>query len=143
MFRKFITGRIMIPVLLCAQILPLLVFPPSTFTIATQEWWLPAFLALLTIVSLVQVLVRRELASWPWYLLSFSQGLNIISRIMMLFPHATHTVKGGGEVANGSYIVIAFAAMLFSVFEIWYGELPEVRQKLAARTLEKPSALEA
>jgi hypothetical protein len=137
MFRKFVTNRVMIPVLLCLQVLPLIAFPLSTFTLATQEWWLPAFLSLLTVISLVQVLVRREFATWPWYLLSFSQGISIISRIMMLFPHATVNKGGGIQVANGSYLIITFAAMVFSAFEIWYCELPEVRQRLAARTLVK------
>lgn len=127
----------MIPVILCLQIVPLAIFPLNTFRLTTQEWWLPAFLALLSVISLIQILIRHELAAWPWYLLSFSQGLNIISRIMMLFPHATRSGEGGAQVTNGGYLIIAFAAMLFSAFEIWYGELPEVRQKLAARSLLK------
>jgi hypothetical protein len=133
MFRKFITSRAMIPVVLCFQAVPLVIFPLSTFTLATQEWWLPAFLCLLMIISLVQILMRREIASWPWYLLSFAQGFNIISRIMMLFAHATLTQEGGALYANVPYILIAFVAMLLSAFEIWYCELPEVRQRLASR----------
>ncbi len=140
MFRKYITSRFMIPALLCLQIVPLVIFPLSTYTLKTQEWWLPVLLALLTIISLVQILLRRSTASWPWYLLSFSQGFNIISRMMMLFPHATQSGDGGAQVANSAYIVVAFAAMLFSGFEIWYGELPEVRQKLASRSGAKASA---
>jgi hypothetical protein len=137
MFRKYITSRFMIPVLLCLQIVPLVIFPLSTYTLKTQEWWLPILLALLTIISLVQLLLRRSVAAWPWYLLSFSQGFNIISRMMMLLPHATRSAEGGVQVANGEYIIVAFAAMLFSGFEIWYGELPELRQKLAARSIGK------
>jgi hypothetical protein len=140
MFRKYITSRIMIPVLLCLQIVPLVVFPLSSYTLKTQEWWLPILLALLTIISLVQILLRRSIALWPWYLLSFSQGFNIISRMMMLLPHATQSGDGGVQMANGGYIIIAFASMLFSAFEIWYGELPEVRQKLAARSGAKAAA---
>lgn len=142
MFRTFITGRVMIRVLLWLQILPLLAFPPSTFNLQTQEWWLPAFLTLLTVLSIVQVFFGREQhASWPWYLLSFSQGFNIISRMMMILPHATITEGGGAQVANGGYLIIAFASMLFSAFEIWYCELPELRQKMAARSIVKSSDL--
>ncbi len=140
MFRKFITAQGIIPVVLCLQVLPLAIFPPSTFQLTTQEWWLPAFLTLLTVISLVQILVRRNQTSWPWYLLSFSQGFNIISRLMMLLPHAAHTAEGGGQVASGIYLVIAFATMFFSAFEIWYCDLPEVRQRLAARSLAKKPA---
>jgi hypothetical protein len=140
MFRRYITRRAMIPVLLILQILPLVVFPLSIFKLTTQEWWLPAFLTLLTVIALVQILVRRNVAAWPWYLLSFSQGFNIISRIMMLFPHATHSLEGGGQAANGEYIAIAFASMLLSGFEIWYCDLPEVRQRMASRVSSKPVA---
>jgi hypothetical protein len=140
MFRKAITSRFLIPVFLCLQIVPLVVFPASTYSLATQEWWLPILLSLLTIISLVQLLVRHSTAAWPWYLLAFSQGFNIISRMMTILPHATVSVDGGGQAANGEYIAIAFASMLFSAFEIWYGDLPEVRQKLASRSISKPAA---
>jgi hypothetical protein len=140
MFRRFITGRAMIPVVLCLQVLPLIVFPLSVFKLSTQEWWLPAFLTMLTIISLIQILLRREIAVAPWYILSFSQGLNIISRIMTLLPHATVTESGGGLEANAGYIIIAFAAILFSAFEIWYNDLPELRQRLAARSLKNAPA---
>jgi hypothetical protein len=129
----------MIPVILCLLVLPLLVFPLSSYALTTQEWWLPALLTLLTVISLVQLLVRRSVAAWPWYLLSFSQGFNIISRVMMLFPHATISDAASRQVANTGYIVIAFAAMLLSAFAIWYVELPEVRQRLAPRIREKVS----
>jgi hypothetical protein len=139
MFRKYITSRILVPVLLCLQILPLVAFPLDTYNTKTQEWWLPVLLALLTILSLAQILIRRSAAPWPWYLLSFSQGFNIISRLMMLLPHSTKSVDGG-LAANTTYIIVAFATMLFSAFEIWYGELPEVRQKYAFKGASKAAA---
>jgi hypothetical protein len=140
MFRKYITSRALVPVLLCFQIIPLVAFPFETYSVKTQEWWLPLLLALLTTISLVQIILRRSIASWPWYLLSFSQGFNIISRLMMLLPHSTRSVDGGGQAMNGAYVAVAFATMLFSAFEIWYGELPEVRQKYAARSAKKAAA---
>jgi hypothetical protein len=63
---------------------------------------------------------------WPWYLLSFAQGFNIISRLMMMMPHATVTV-GGHEVFNTGYISLTFLSMLLSAFILWFIELPEVR----------------
>jgi hypothetical protein len=139
MFRKYITGKVMIPVILCLQIFPLVVFPPSSYALTTQEWWLPVLLTLLTVISLVQLLLRRSPAAWPWYLLSFSQGFNIISRIMMLLPHATRSLDNGDQTANVGYLVVAFATMLFSGFEIWYCDLPEVRQKILAGSVIKSS----
>jgi hypothetical protein len=133
MFRKIVSSRIAVPVLLCFQLVPLVIFPIKSYSLASQEWWLPLVLALLALVGLVQILVRRNYAPWPWYLLSFAQGLNIISRLMMVMPHATTTAQGGGVIVNGSYLIVAFVSMLLSAFEIWYCELPEVRMRIAAR----------
>jgi hypothetical protein len=124
----------MIRILLCLQIVPILALPSSSYSLKTQEWWLPAFLALLTVISLVKILPRRSLAPWPWYLLAFSQGFNIISRIMTLLPHAMlYSEASQGMVANSPYIVISISAMLFSAVELLYCELPDVRQKLSPK----------
>jgi hypothetical protein len=62
-------------------------------------------------------------------MVSFAQGVNIISRLMMLMPHATRNA-GGAQVLNTPYVVVAAVCMLLSAFEIWYNELPEVRRSL-------------
>ena len=116
---------------MCLQVVPLLIFPPSSYSLQTQEWWLPVILTVLVIIALIQVLARRSTAAWPWYLLSFSQGFNIISRLMMLMPHATVSVDGAQRL-NTLYVVMAAAAMFASAFEIWYCEHPEVRRGLQA-----------
>ncbi len=131
MLRKLLSARGVIPVLLCLQIVPLLVFPPSSYSLKSQEWWLPVLLTFLVIIALVQVLIRKSQAAWPWYLVSFAQGVNIISRLMMLLPHATMNHEGT-QLFNTAYVIITVAAMLVSAFEIWYNELPEVRRKLLA-----------
>ncbi len=132
MFRKVISSRFAVPVLLCFQVVPLIIFPFKSYSLSSQEWWLPLMLTLLAIIALVQLLVRRNHAAWPWYLLSFAQGFNIISRLMMVMPHATSTAQGGGVVVNSTYLAVAFVAMLLSAFEIWYCELPEVRKRIVA-----------
>ena len=132
MFRKVISSRFVVTVLLCLQIVPLIIFPLKSYSLSSQEWWLPLVLTLLAIIALVQLLVRRNHAAWPWYLLSFAQGFNIISRLMMVMPHATSTAQGGGVVVNSTYLAVAFVAMLLSAFEIWYCELPEVRKRIIA-----------
>ena len=114
---------------MCFQIVPLLIFPASAYSVRTQEWWLPVLLTFLVVISLVQILIRKTSTAWPWYLVSFAQGVNIISRLMMLLPHTTQN-NNGVQVFNGSYFFIAVIAMLLSAFEIWYNELPEVRRKL-------------
>jgi hypothetical protein len=127
----------MIPILLCLQIVPLVVFPASSYSLATQEWWLPLFLSILTIIGLIQVLLRKSVVAWPWYLLSFSQGFNIISRLMMILPHATISGSNGAISANTPYLLITLASLIVSTFELWYTDLPEIRQKLASRAMSK------
>jgi hypothetical protein len=129
MLRKFLSARWLVPVILCLQVVPLLLFPSSSYALTSQEWWLPALLTALVAVALVQVLIRRSLAASPWYILSFAQGINIISRLMMLMPHANLYV-GGVQRFNTSYVVFSVLAMLLSAFEIWYCDLPEVRNRL-------------
>ena len=127
--RKLLSLRAIIPVVMCFQVVPLLIFPPNAYSVASQEWWLPVLLVFLVIISLVQILIRRSHAAWPWFLVSFAQGVNIISRIMMLLSHTTVNHEGN-QVFNTPYFVVAVVAMILSAMEIWYNELPEVRRKL-------------
>ena len=112
--------------ILILQFIPLLLFPAASFATTTQEWWLPALLALMVLVAIVQVVVRRSAAAGPWYLMAFAQGFNIISRLMMLWSHATVNVEGA-QVVNWPYIIMTFLAMGMSAFVLWYVEKPEVR----------------
>ena len=112
--------------ILILQFIPLLLFPASSFASTTQEWWLPALLALMALVAVVQLVVRRSAAAGPWYLMAFAQGFNIISRLMMLWSHAVVPVEGS-QVVNWPYIVMTFLAMGMSAFILWYIEKPEVR----------------
>jgi hypothetical protein len=129
MLRKILSAKGVIPVLMCLQVVPLLLLAPSSYSLKSQEWWLPVLLTFLVIIALVQILIRKTRVSWPWYLVSFAQGFNIISRLMMLLPHATKNNEGVQEF-NSVYVIIAVVAMLLSAFEIWYNELPEVRRNL-------------
>ena len=129
MLRKILSARGVIPVVMCFQVVPLLVFPLSSYSVKSQEWWLPVLLTVLVLISLAQLLIRKSQTLWPWYLVSFAQGVNIISRLMMLLPHATKNNEGV-QYFNGVYVIVAIAAMLLSAFEIWYSDLPEVRRNL-------------
>ncbi len=129
MLRRAITTPGAIVALLILQFVPLVLFPPQSFSPTTQEWWLPVLLTVMVIISEVELIVRRSSASWPWYLLSFAQGFNIISRLMMVWPHATLTV-GKETVINGPYLILTALSLALSVFLLWYAELPEVRMGL-------------
>jgi hypothetical protein len=123
MLRQSLVKPNSIKLFMILQFIPLILFPPESFK--TQEWWLPVLLAILVVVAVIQ-LFRHSLAIWPWYLISFAQGFNIISRLMMIMPHATRN-DNGTQVFNTPYVVLTVVALLFSTFLLWYTELPEVR----------------
>jgi hypothetical protein len=126
MLRRSLTTPGILVALLILQFIPLVLFPAASFAPQTQEWWLPVLLAVMVIIADVELIVRRSSAAWPWYLMSFAQGFNIISRLMMLWPHAT-TVVGKESTVNGGYIVLTALSLAFSAFMLWYTELPETR----------------
>jgi len=124
-----LTRRPVIVLVLILQIIPLLLLPAQSYSTKTQEWWLPALLALLVVLADFQIIGRQRVESWPWYLISFAQGFNIISRLLMLWPNSTQNV-GGAWVVNVPYIVLTLLAMVLSVFALWYTELSEVRNTM-------------
>jgi hypothetical protein len=128
--RRALGNRNVIVAMLILQLIPLLLFPTESFSANTQEWWLPVLLVLMVLVADFALIVRRSTGVWPWNLISFAQGFNIISRLLMLFPHATKTV-GNATVLNVPYIALTFLALALSAFLLWYIEWPEVRLGLA------------
>lgn len=126
MRRNIQTMPPVIIVVLILQVIPLLLFPAKSFAPTTQEWWLPMLLVLMALIADFQLIVRRSTAATPWYLMSFAQGFNIISRLMMLWPNLTRTTEQG-TAANWSYVILTFAAMLLSALLLWYIEKPAVR----------------
>lgn len=123
MQRHALTARGTIILILILQFIPLVLFPPESFSPTTQEWWLPVLLAVMVLIVDIQLIARRSPASWPWDLAAFAQGFNIISRLMMLWPHATWPAGG----ANVPYVLMTFLSMALSAFLLWYTALPEVR----------------
>ncbi|MDP3179314.1 MAG: hypothetical protein Q8M76_15505, partial [Spirochaetaceae bacterium] len=83
-----------IRVLMVLQAVPLLAFPLSSYSLTSQEWWLPVFLCVLAGISVLRIFLGKGRAAWAWYMISFAQGFNIISRLLMLMPHATYNDQG-------------------------------------------------
>ncbi len=131
MRRPISTNRGFISVLLIFQFIPLLLFPASSFSPSSQEWWLPVLLAILAIVASLALVVRHSTAVWPWNLMAFSQGFNIISRLMMLWAHATVNA-GGAPALNTPYIFLTLLAMFLSAFLLLFLERPDVRMAVTA-----------
>ncbi len=115
-----------VTLILLLQLIPLVIFPPSTFKITSQEWCLPVLLGIMVLAADFQIIIRRSTSLAPWYLLAFAQGFNFISRLMMVWSHAT-TTAGKVTPANWSYIIITLVSMAMSIFMLWYCEQPEVR----------------
>ena len=122
---NFLSKRTTIKTLMVLQIIPLVLLPLSSFKIINQEWWLGVLLSIMALVGGTQIL-RRSVDLWPWYLINFAQGFNIISRLLTLFPHAVVNIDGK-DYFNTSYMVLTVISMIFSSFMIWYSERPDVR----------------
>jgi hypothetical protein len=129
MSRQTLTTRQAIITILLLQFIPLILFPLSSFRLTSQEWWLPVLLAVIAIVGVFQLVFRQSTENWPWYLVSFCHGFNIISRLMMLLPHATRN-ENGVWVFNGPYFFLTVASILLSTLMLIYVEMPDVRQGL-------------
>jgi len=117
----------LVRVVLFLQLIPLLLFPPSSFALTSQTWWLPAILVLLDIVALVQ-LFRKTTAMWPLYLLGFAQGFNIISRLLMLMPQSVPMTESASF--DYLYFILSIVAMIASAYVLWFIERPAVKQVL-------------
>jgi hypothetical protein len=126
MQRRPIAARKVVVAVLSLQIAPLLLFPPESFSASSQEWWLPVLLVVMVMAANLELWVRGSRKVWPWHLMIFAQGFNIISRIMMMWAHATKT-SGGATVLNLPYLGLTIAAIAWSAFLLWYLELPDVR----------------
>jgi hypothetical protein len=124
--RKTITSPNFIRTILILQFIPLIMFPPSSYLATSQEWWLPLVLAVLVIVGVIELIFRSSPAVWPWLLISFAQGFNIISRLMMLMPHSFYN-ESGQQLFNTGYVVMTLLSIALSGLLLWYTELPEVR----------------
>ena len=126
MQRRPIAARRFIVAMLTTQVIPLLLFPPESFASNSQEWWLPILLVVMIVAADLELLVRGGRTLWPWHLMIFAQGFNIISRIMMMWAHATVT-RGAATVLNVPYLALTLIAMTWTAFLLWYWELPDVR----------------
>ena len=129
----FYNNRRIISWILVLQIIPLAVFPLRVYSIVNQEWWLSALLMFAAAYAVFELLVRHNYAGWPWYLIGFAQGFNIISRLMMLLPHATYN-ENGAQVFDTPYVVIALISMAMSTWMLSYIERPDIKMALQKTT---------
>lgn len=126
MERRALANPSLVTAILLLQFIPLIILPPASFSSTTQEWWLPGVLVILAAVSVFALLVRRTPGRWPWDLLSFAHGFNIISRLMMIWPRSADQV-GSTWVVNVPYVALSLLAIILSALCLAYMEKPDVR----------------
>ena len=126
MSHRMSANRGIIVVVLILQVIPIMLFPAASFAPTSQEWWLPLLLLMMVLLADLQLILRHNTDIWPWHLLTFSHGFNVISRLMMLWPHATRMLNGE-MVLNGPYVSLSCISMAASGILLYYLELPEVR----------------
>lgn len=132
MLRKKLAQPNVVIILLIIQFFPILLLPPESYSPTTQEWWLPFLLAILALIASFQLVFRGAIQLWPWYLVSFSHGFNIISRLMLLMPRASILVDGAVRL-NTSYVSLTLLSIFLSALYLLYTDLPEVRISLINR----------
>ncbi len=132
MAKRALTAPAIVWLLAILQFIAFLMFPPASFSPTSQEWWLPVLNAVMALLGILQLMVRRSVQTWPWHIQSFAHGMNIISRLMMLMPRATRNVQGVLRL-NGLYLALTAGAMLISAFYLWYFEIHEVRITFLSR----------
>jgi hypothetical protein len=129
MRNRALTSPTVIIAVLILQFIPLILLPPDSYSLQNQEWWLSVLLLLLVVVADIQLIVRRSSAAWPWHLIGFAQGFNVISRLLLMWPRAAMQAGKAWE-PNWTYITYTLVSVGLSLFVLWYAELPEVRQGL-------------
>jgi len=127
MERQPLYSRLAISLILILQVIPLLLFPPQIYGSGSQQWLLPAVLTFMVVVADINVFLRGGGEIWPWLLISFVQGVNIISRLMMLWAQSS-TATNGVTTFDWAYILAAIVSMAMSGFMLWYTEKPAVRE---------------
>jgi hypothetical protein len=132
MRNRALTSQTTIIAVLLLQFIPLILLPPDSYSLQNQEWWLSILLLLLVVAADIELIVRRSPASWPWHLIGFAQGFNVISRLLLMWPRAAMQVGKVWE-PNWTYITFTLVSVALSLFVLWYIELPEVRQGLLRR----------
>ncbi len=123
-----ITSRGFIALVLILQFVPLVMAPPALLQAFSTQTWFGFGLAAMALVAVLVILGLRTREVWPWYLLAFCHGFNVISRILMLWQN---TILEKGKGIDVAYLLIIVAAIVLSTLFLWYNELPDVRTRLA------------
>lgn len=107
------------------QVIPLILYPPSLMASGA------AVLAVVAIAYLALGYMVLRGRSWALTLTIFSQGLNVIIRLMMFFSQAV-TLVGGDPVVNLPWIITALVSIALSVWFLLRLDRQDVRQLMTS-----------
>jgi hypothetical protein len=119
-----VSGQRLVLFVAVFQFIPLVLYPPEILLSIS-----PAFLVI-TALLLVLVgwqLVRRR--SWAPIFSTFLQGFNVITRIILLFPHAL--ISGGAGGVNYLFLITGVVSILISTFFLYLLAKPELEVGVA------------
>jgi hypothetical protein len=106
------------------QLIPLLLFPPSILL----EGILAVGVVVVAIVALGFMLLRKR--AWALTMSIFIQGLNVVVRLMMLFPHAL--VSGAGSRIDVAFVVSSLLAIAISAWFLLRLDRSDIRMAVTA-----------
>ena len=106
------------------QLIPLLIFPPSILI----EGILAVGIVAVAIVALGFMLLRKR--AWALTMSIFVQGLNVVVRLLMLFPHAL--VSGAGSGLDVAFIVSSLLAIAISGWFLIRLDRADIRMAITA-----------
>ncbi len=108
------------------QLIPLLIFPPSVLL----DGLLAVGVVAVAIVGLGLMLLRKR--AWALTMSIFVQGLNVVVRLMMLFPHALVSESAGKGTIDVAFIVSSLLAIAISGWFLIRLDRPDIRLTIAA-----------
>lgn len=104
------------------QFLPLMMFPPSLLA----SGWLAILIIAIIFALLGIALMRGRL--WALSLSLFLQGINIVVRLMMVFPNSQIAATGA---VNWEFIITSILAILLSLFFLLRLDQPDIRSGIS------------
>jgi len=107
------------------QVIPLILYPPSLMASGA------AVLAVVAIAYLALGFLVLRGRSWALTMSIFSQGLNVIIRLMMFFSQAV-TLVGETRVVNVAWIVTGLVSIALSVWFLLRLDRQDVRQLMTS-----------
>lgn len=102
------------------QVIPLILYPPSLMASGA------AVLGVVAVAYLALGFLVFRGRSWALTLSIFSQGLNVIIRLMMFFSQAV-TLAGDARIVNLPWIVTALVSIALSVWFLLRLDRQDVR----------------